>query len=173
MAGRLEAAVGCFESILAEYPTDLLALVFLQSELFWLGDMVRSERVSKTLVSHWNADVPGFAAFLAIRAFDLEEKNAFDEAEQVAQQALTLNPGDVWGAHALAHVMLMQNRIDEGIAWMAEREPLWQDANQMQFHLAWHQCLFLAERKQHDQMLNIYDTRIRNRHHPLLSLIHI
>lgn len=167
IAGRLEAAVGCYESILAEHPTDLLALVFLQSELFWLGDMVWSKRVSTTLVSHWNADVPGYSAFLAIRAFDLEESNSFQEAEQVAQEALALNPDDVWGAHALAHVMLMQNRIDEGIAWMNERESLWQHANQMQFHLAWHHCLFLAERGSHDQMLNIYDTRIRNRDHAL------
>ena len=166
-AGSLEAAVGCYESILSEYPTDLLALVFLQSELFWLGDMVRSKRVSDQLEKHWNADVPGYPAFLAIRAFDLEESNAFEQAENTAKEALALNPGDVWGAHALAHVMLMQNRIDEGIVFMEERESLWQSANQMQYHLAWHQCLFLAERKQHDAMLNIYDTRIRNRDHEL------
>ena len=167
VAGSLDAAVECYESILVEHPTDLLALVFLQSELFWLGDMVRSKRVSDQLVSHWNTDVPGYPAFLAIRAFDLEESNAFEEAESIAREALELNPGDVWGAHALAHVMLMQNRVDEGIAWMEEREPLWLKANQMQFHLAWHQCLFLAERKQHDTMLNIYDSRIRNRDHEL------
>ena len=167
VSGSLETAVGCFESILENHPTDLLALVFLQSELFWLGDMVRSKRVSTRLLPHWNSDVPGYPAFLAIRAFDLEESNAFQEAEQVAQEALILNPGDVWGAHAFAHVMYMQNRMDEGIAWMAERESLWQNANQMQFHLAWHQCLFLAERTEHEMMLNIYDTRIRNRDHEL------
>ena len=167
IVGSLEAAVGCFESILIEHPTDLLALVFLQSELFWLGDMVRSLKVTSKVVPHWHRDVPGYPAFLAIRAFDLEESGAFEEAEHVATEALEINPSDVWGAHALAHVMFMQNRIDEGISWMNERESLWQDANQMQFHLAWHQCLFLAERNQYDVMLNIYDTRIRNRNHKL------
>lgn len=169
LAGKLERAVKCFEAILARHPTDLLALVFLQSELFWLGDMVWSERVSANVNEHWNADTPGYAAFLAIRAFDLEENNQLEEAERVATEALELNPKDVWGAHAFAHVMLMQNRIDEGIRWMGEREDYWDSASQMQFHLAWHQCLFLAERREHEHMLNIYDTRIRNREHPLCA----
>jgi len=169
VAGKLERSVKCFEVILEEHPTDLLALVFLQSELFWLGDMVWSERVSAKLAPHWHAGIPNYSAFLAIRAFDLEENNQFADAERVCTEALTLNPKDVWGAHAFAHVMLMQNRIDEGIAWMGERENLWDSATQMQYHLAWHQCLFLAERGQHDQMLNIYDTRIRNREHPLCA----
>jgi len=167
LAGQLKAAVRCFEAVLSEHPTDLLALVFLQSELFWLGDMVWSERASRSVMAHWNAEVPGYPAFLAVRAFDLEENNAFDEAERVAKTALTHNPGDVWGAHAFAHVMLMQNRIDEGIQWMGERESLWDTATQMQFHLAWHHCLFLGERQAHDEMLSIYDKRVRNRSHPL------
>lgn len=169
LAGQLEKAVSCLEAILDDHPTDLLALVFLQSELFWLGDMVWSERVSAKLVKHWNADTPNYAAFLAIRAFDLEENNHFVEAERVSTEALALNPKDVWGAHAFAHVMLMQNRIDEGIRWMGERENLWDSATQMQYHLAWHQCLFLAERNQHEKMLDIYDTRIRNREHHLCA----
>ncbi len=169
LSGQLEKAVQCFEAILDQHPTDLLALVFLQSELFWLGDMVWSERVSAKLVKHWGKDTPNYSAFLAIRAFDLEENLDFSEAERVSCDALTLNPGDVWGAHAFAHVMLMQNRIDEGIRWMSERESLWNSASQMQYHLAWHQCLFLAERHEHEQMLSIYDTRIRNREHPLCA----
>jgi len=52
---------------------------------------------------------------------------------------------------------------------MGEREDYWDSASQMQFHLAWHQCLFLAERREHEHMLNIYDTRIRNREHPLCA----
>ncbi len=168
-AGQLEDAVRCYEAVLAEHPTDLLALVFLQSELFWLGDMVWTERVSAQVAPHWNADVPGYTAFLAIRAFDLEENNRFAEGEQVTQEALKLNPADVWGAHAFAHIMLMQNRIDEGIAWMDERQSLWDDANQMQYHLAWHHCLFLGERHQHEKMLAIYDERIRNRDHALCA----
>jgi len=169
--GELAASSECYAAILEDNPTDLLALVFLQSELFWLGEMAWSARVSAKLVSHWNATVPGYAAFLAVRAFDLEETNEFAEAEHVAREALENEPGEVWGAHALAHVMLMQNRIDEGIAWMGEREQLWDSANQMQFHLAWHQCLFLAERRAHSDMLRIYDSRIRNRQHPLCDAL--
>ncbi|MFK8084215.1 MAG: tetratricopeptide repeat protein [Granulosicoccus sp.] len=167
VAGRLEDSVRCYEAILEQHPTDLLAHVLLQSELFWLGEMVWCERVSKPLEKFWTKELPGYPAFLAIRAFDLEETNQFAAAESVARNALAINPGDVWGAHALAHVMLMQNRIDEGIAWMGEHQHHWEDANQMQFHLAWHQCLFLGERRAHDEILNIYDTRIRNSDHAL------
>lgn len=167
VAGRLEESVRCYEAILEVHPTDLLAHVLLQSELFWLGKMVWSASVSDALVKHWTRDMPGYPAFLAIRAFDLEETNQFSAAEKVATAALDINPGDIWGAHAFAHVMLMENRIDEGIDWMRKHEHYWADANQMQFHLAWHQCLFLGERRAHEEMLNIYDTRIRNPDHAL------
>ncbi len=167
--GQLIMAAKVLEAVVDEHPTDLAAIVFLQSELFWLGEMVWSERVSAKFIDHWNESIPGFPALLAIRAFDLEENNRFDQAENTAKRALALNPADVWSAHALAHVMLMQNRIDEGIEWMASKAPLWADANQMQYHLAWHECLFLIERRQHEQILSIYDERIRNRQHHLCA----
>jgi len=167
LSGRLMASVKCMENVLAQHPTDLLALVFLQSELFWLGEMDWSAQVSSTVEQHWNADVPGYAAFLAVRAFDLEEAGHYGQSERMARQALEVDPNEVWGSHALAHIMLMQNRIDEGIGWMRGRDVNWRSANQMQFHLAWHQCLFLNERHEHEEMLDIYDSQVRNRHHPL------
>jgi len=167
LAGQLVASAQCMEAVLTQHPTDLLALVLFQSELFWLGEMAWSARVSAALVQHWNVDIPGYPAFLAVRAFDLEEAGAYTDSERFAREALELNPKEVWGSHSLAHIMLMQNRIDEGVTWMRERESNWQSANQMQFHLAWHQCLFLIERREHDEMLRIYDSRVRNRQHPL------
>ena len=171
LSGRLKAAVQIYETILDQHPTDALALALAQSELFWLGDMQWSARISSVVDKHWTPEVPGYSAYLAIRAFDLEELNNFSEAERVAREAVDLDPGNIWGTHAIAHVMLMQNRIDEGSAWMRERQHLWTSANQMQFHLAWHQCLFLLEQNAQDEILDIYDKRVRNRQHALCEAL--
>ena len=171
LSGQLKAAVKRYETILETHPTDALALALAQSELFWLGDMQWSERISASVDKYWTPDVPAYTAYLAIRAFDLEELNQFGEAERVARESVELDPGNIWGTHAIAHIMLMQNRIDEGSVWMRERQHLWTSANQMQFHLAWHQCLFLLEQNAQDEILDIYDKRVRNRQHALCEAL--
>jgi len=171
LSGQLKAAVVMYEEILAEHPTDVLALVLAQSELFWLGEMQWSCRVSASVEQYWTPDVPGYADYLAVRAFDLEETNQFEEAERVARKAVDMDPGNIWATHAIAHVLLMQNRIDEGSQWMREQQHHWVTANQMQFHLSWHQCLFLLEQNEQDEIFSIYDERVRNRQHALCEAL--
>ena len=39
------------------------------------------------------------------------------------------------GAHGVAHVLEMQGRRDEGIAWLAGLEPNWEGGNNLKHHL--------------------------------------
>lgn len=167
--GRIAESVAAYETILAAHPTDLFAQRMAQMELFWLGEMAWSADISGRVAPHWSEDVPGYGIHLSCRAFDLEETLRFDEAEPLARRAVEIDPGDVWGTHAVAHVMIMQGRHEEGIAFLDGLKGNWADANQMSLHLWWHRCLFHVERGEHDAVLEIHDAWVRNRDLPLLK----
>ncbi len=165
--GRIADSVATYEVILAHDPTDLFAQRLAQMELFWIGEMGWSADISARVAPHWTRRVPGYGVHLSCRAFDLEETHRFDEAERLGREAVEIDPTDVWGTHAVAHVLVMQGRHDEGIAWLDGLKDNWADANQMLFHLWWHRCLFHLEQGAHDAVLDIYDNWVRNRDLPL------
>lgn len=170
-AGRLYGGIECFEQILAAHPTDVLALALCQGELFWLGDMPRSLQVSNTVDSAWSESIPGYADYLAIRAFDLEEDRQYALAEAAGKKSVALRSTNIWGAHAVAHVLYMQSRHQDGIDWLEPLQGEWGSCNQLMFHVWWHQCLFHLERGEHDAVINHYDQWVRNREHPLMQLV--
>ncbi len=169
VGGRLTESVVCYETILAHHPTDLLAQRLSQMELFWMGEMGWSAAISARVAGHWRPAVPGYGDHLACRAFDLEETQRFAEAERLGREAVAIDATDVWGTHAVAHVLFMQARHLEGIAWLDGLQDHWGEANQMVFHLWWHRCLFHLERAELDAALDIYDRWVRNRAHPLVQ----
>ena len=169
--GEIAESVSCYETILAAHPTDLFAQRLAQMELFWIGEMAWSADISGRVAAAWNPAVPGYGDYLSCRAFDLEETHRYAEAERLGRQAVELDPTDVWGTHAVAHVMIMQGRHAEGIAWLDGLKDHWAEANQMCLHLWWHRCLFHLERGEQDAVLEIYDAWIRNREHPLLQAL--
>ncbi len=166
--GDLASFTKHMEHALALQPTDIFGLSIAQSELFWTGCMDRSLQISERVLPHWNESVDGYAEFLASRAFDLEEANRFDEAENCGRQSVDLNPASVWATHAVAHVLLMQGRSAEGVDWIAPQEQYWDDCNQIKFHVWWHKCLFYIENKQLEAALEAYDRQVRNRENELL-----
>jgi hypothetical protein len=88
---------------------------------FLRGDALNLRNRLARVLPHWDAAVPGFSHVLGMHAFGLEECNQYAEAERTARRALDPQPKDGWAVHAVAHVMEMQGRIDEGIAWLASR----------------------------------------------------
>ena len=80
-----------------------------------------------------------------MQAFSLEESGAYAEAERAGRAAVERNPADLWAVHAVAHVMEMQDRRREGIAWIRESEPQLGDCNNFGYHVWWHLALFHLE----------------------------
>jgi hypothetical protein len=75
---------------------------------------------------------------------------------------LDLNPLDCWAHHAVAHVMEMQGRPQDGIGWMIAREPCWSgDDNFFKVHNWWHRALWHLELGEIDEVLALYDGPIR------------
>jgi len=167
--GQLYKMVECLESLLSDDPTDLFALCLLQAELFWLGDLKRSLKTSSSIKDKWTDSIDGYADFLAIQSFDLEEAGIYRDAEALGRKSVELRSDNIWGAHAVAHVLYMENRTEEGVTWLSHQKDEWNGLNQMQFHLSWHQCLFYIEQKQPEKVLEIYDSSVRNREHELMQ----
>lgn len=169
VAGRIAESVGWYERILSRYPHDLFAQRLAQMELFWIGEMQWSAAISGSVTDAWSEDIASYGVHLSCRAFDLEECWHYDEAERLGRRAVETDPTDVWGTHSVAHVMIMQGRYAEGVAWLDGLKQHWGDANQMLLHLWWHRCLFHLELREFDAVLEIYDSWVRNRDLPLLQ----
>jgi tetratricopeptide (TPR) repeat protein len=160
--GELEAAVTAWEAILAEHPTDLLALRLAHFNYFWLG-RARDMRASvDRAAALWTETTPGFGTLLAMQAFGAEECGDYPAAERAGRSAVELDPADLWGTHAVAHALEMQGRAENGIAWLDGLARHWDGANNMIHHLWWHRALFHLERGETDAVLALYDDKIRN-----------
>ena len=88
---------------------------------------------------------PASARCLRCLCFALEECGQYAAAEPAGRRAIELDPGDMWAAHAVAHIMEMQGRRGEGIAWLSGLAPNWEGGNNLQHHLWWHCALFHLE----------------------------
>ena len=86
------------------------------------------------------------------------------------RRALELAPEDCWAVHAVTHVMEMQGRIDEGIAFLEERRGDWAAPdNGFAFHNWWHLALFHLDRGDYARALAIYDELLAEAHAVALS----
>lgn len=114
------------------------------------------DRIARAL-PEWRAEQPGYHALLGMLAFGLEENADYAGAERAGRRAVDLQPRDGWGQHAVAHVLEMQNRTEEGIAWMRERVEHWAGDSFFQVHNWWHLALFHLDREQLDEVLALFD----------------
>jgi len=167
VAGDLERVFAIWETILAEYPTDALAFRLAHYKYFWTGrarDMLASvERIRPK----WGRELPGYGPMLGCRCFALEECGDYAAAEPAGREAIDIDPADLWAAHAVAHVMEMQGRQEEGIAWVEGLAPHWEGTTQLRHHLWWHCALFHYERREFERVLLLYDRQFRDLGSPL------
>jgi tetratricopeptide (TPR) repeat protein len=169
--GRLNDAVVHYEGLLARKPDDLFAHRLIQQELFWMGEGRWMADVAERAAPAWSDDDPDYGMFQSVRAFSLEEAGDYARAERFAREAVERDPGDCWGAHAAAHVLLMQGRMEEGMAWLEALSGNWAGGNQIVHHLWWHLCLFLLERGDHARILELLDREVRNPASPLVQAV--
>ena len=159
--GDMRAATGIWEEILVEHPLDILALKLAHFTHFYFGDTAELRDSVARALPLWSEATPDYGYVLAMRAFGLEESGDYAAAEKAGRRAVEINPEDAWGVHAVAHVLEMQGRAKEGIAWVAGLRPSWSKANNFRYHVSWHQSLFHFEREEYDQVLALYDGEFR------------
>lgn len=159
--GEWHAGTRALEDVLVEYPRDIVALQAAHLMDFYRGDALNlRNRVSRVLPS-WSEGVPGYAYVLGMHAFGYEECNQYADAERTGRRALELSGDDSWAVHAVAHVMEMQGRIGEGLAWYEQTRGVWAgEDNGFVFHNDWHRALFYMDREEYAQALAIFDARL-------------
>jgi hypothetical protein len=158
--GEWHAGVRALEDILVGYPRDIVALQAAHLMDFYRGDALNlRNRVSRVLPA-WSQGVPGYAYVLGMHAFGYEECNQYLDAERAGRRAVELSGDDSWAVHAVAHVMEMQGRIAEGLAWYEQTHPVWAgEDNGFAFHNAWHTALYRMDRGEHQAALAVFDQR--------------
>ena len=169
--GDLDRALRAWESILSVHPTDLLALRLAHFHYFWLG---RSARMLDSVVAAkrgWSSDTPGRSWLASMEAFGREECGEYEEAEHLAREAVAYDPSDRWGVHAVAHVLEMQGRASDGMAWLDQNAGCFEGANNFAFHLTWHRALLQLEKDGPEGLLAWYDTRVRDLSSPLVQAL--
>jgi hypothetical protein len=159
-SGEWHAGARALERVLVDYPRDIVALQVAHLMDFFRGDSLNlRNRISRVLPA-WSQSIPGYAYVLGMHAFGLEECNQYPDAEQSGRRAVEISGDDCWGVHAVAHVMEMQGRIGEGLAWLKTTRPVWAtEDNGFAYHNAWHSALFHMDRAEYAEALEIYDAR--------------
>ncbi len=142
------------DAILEAWPRDLLILKLRQYHDFNCGDFPAMLRAASRCLPA-AADIPHLHGMLA---FAYEQCHLLEEAEAAARHALSLQRKEPWAQHALAHVMLTQGRIDEGVAFLESVRDTWTDLNSfMDTHLWWHLALFYLSQGRFEAALAAYD----------------
>lgn len=159
--GDLVLGSKLLDDVLVHHPRDSLALQAAHLWDFYLGD-ARSlrDRVARALPA-WQGGVPGRHAVLGMHAFGLEETGDYGGAERQGREAVALERRDAWAQHAVAHVMEMQGRHDEGVAWMEGNRSGWAEDSFMAVHNWWHLALYHLDRGDMPAVLRLYDDAIR------------
>ncbi|MBT4426235.1 MAG: hypothetical protein HOA08_19330 [Rhodospirillaceae bacterium] len=166
---RPDLAIATYRKILDEHPCDMFVHRLAQQELFNFGRMNDMYEVAEKAAPHWTPEMTNYPIFLANRAFANEETLHYEEAERYGRASIELDPSDPWGAHAVAHVLVMQGRIDDGVKWLEGLCGNWAGKNQIVHHNWWHLCLFLLERGEHERILELFDAEVYNLQSPLIQ----
>ncbi len=161
LAEDFHGASEAYGRILFDCPRDLIALQLAHQCDFFLGQsgMLR-DRVARVLPD-WSAEDADYGFLQGMYAFGLEECGQYERAEALGREAVSRNPADAWAVHAVAHVMEMQGRPEDGIGWMSEGAARWSPGNMFAYHNWWHLALYHLERQENARALELYDSVIR------------
>ena len=155
--GRWHDAGRLLEDLSIEFPRDALALQAGHQIDFFTGNsrMLR-DRLARVMPA-WSPGMPGYHAVLGMQAFGFEEMGEYGTAEALGRKAIEIESRDGWAQHAVAHVMEMQSRQRDGIAWMRANPDNWSKDSFLQIHNWWHLALFHYDLSEIEEVLALFD----------------
>ncbi len=160
LAGRWRDASVLWDALLRECPRDMLALICAHLFDFYRGDARNLRGRVARVLPDWPDDDPLHPYVLGMYAFGLEECNLYPQAEAAGRRAVAGTAKVPWAIHAVTHVMEMQGRHEEGVAWLTDRHADWAVDNGLSVHNWWHLALFRLEALDTDAALKLYDEHI-------------
>ncbi|MBL4906949.1 MAG: tetratricopeptide repeat protein [Sneathiella sp.] len=157
---NLPKALSCHRRLAEKYPRDLLSAKIAQTLYFNLGDDEGMLWVADQII-----DAHRDTAYAhGMRAFGLEQMSRLEEAEEEGRRATEMLRCEPWAHHAVAHVMITQGRLDEGVKWMEDLSPEWDGCNSFMYtHNWWHLALFHLENENFEGAVAMYDSHVWGR----------
>lgn len=159
--GHWWQAISHLETVLRLDPAQSLAAKFSHGLRFMLGDKAGMLSSIARILRDLPPDHPHRSYLMGCQAFALEENGQFGRAEEVGRMAVTLQPRDAWGLHAVSHVHEMTGRVQIGIDWIMQHEAALRACNNFGGHLFWHLALFQLEQGNLSAVFDLYDREIR------------
>jgi len=157
IAGDIPGVQAIGEAIVDEFPTDLASAKLHQYFSFNRGDAASMLRIARKIeaASPENPHVQGMLAF------GYEQMHEIEKAEIAARKALSLKEKEPWAQHALAHVMLSQGRVREGVDFLGAASKTWVDLNSFMYtHNWWHKALFHISLGDEQSVFDAYDSHV-------------
>ena len=155
--GDVPTAIRIANEIADEFVHDLPMVKITQYHEFNLGNAAGMLRVAEK-VADANADI---CHMHGLSAFAYEQCHLMGDAEASARRAIEIKRKEPWAHHALAHVLITQGRIDEGITFLEDVSETWTDLNSfMLTHNWWHLCLNYISKGRYDDALKAYDAHV-------------
>jgi len=160
VGGDIAGATEAWGRVAMHHPRDILAIQMAQQGDFFQGQsLMLRDRIAR-VIGAWTPDVPGHGFVHGMYAFGLEEAGDYRAAERHGRLAMEVNPEDAWAAHAVAHVLEMEARTLEGIAWINDTSGGWNERGLLAYHLWWHLGLMWLEHGNPAEVLAVYDRNI-------------
>ena len=158
--GDFESSSRHWDAILADHPRDLFALQMGHLLNFYTGNAFNlRDRVARVIPA-WDESTPQRGAVSGMYAFGLEESGDYRQAEQEGRYGIEFDARDSWAAHAVAHVMEMEGRREDGAKWLTETSSGWASGN-FTVHNWWHLALYRLDLGETENVLELYDDKIR------------
>jgi tetratricopeptide (TPR) repeat protein len=158
--GDYARACRILDEALAEDPLDVVALGVAQVFDYFLGNAAALRSRSARALAHWREGDAHYHAVLSMHAFALQECGEYAPAEEAARRAAQIEPLDLRAWHAVAHVLEMQGRVEEGLRWLDAAECWSRDAGGAATHLWWHRALLHLQLGEPGRALAVYDERL-------------
>ena len=157
VAGDIPAVQAIGAEIVDAFPRDLASVKLHQYFSFNRGDAAAMLAIAQKAEAA-NLDNPHLHGMLA---FAHEQMHQLDDAERAARRALEIKHKEPWAQHALAHVMLGQGRVAEGVAFLADAQKTWTDLNSFMYtHNWWHKALFHISQGDNATVFDAYDNHV-------------
>ncbi len=155
--GDMAGALALHDEQARLHPRDLVSLKLGQYHRFNLGDAAGMLRLAQAALPA-ASDV---AQMHGMAAFAWEQCHLLTQAEAAARTALAMTTREPWAQHALAHVMLTQGRLQEGLQFMQHSSATWTGLNSfMVTHNWWHLALFAIDLDDAALALQTYDEQV-------------